>query len=166
MDKKPTGPSPVKSSTINNNGYTISPPSSTRVSQQLSKYIITTDGININSPQSGYLKTDTREDNNTSRLYPNVQHYTRNNILKCHKKRSKFTKSRCAHWNYHFPSFLLLFRAAEHGSVVYCLLVFVVNVGNRVVYTRIGTMFVVDGAKPTRCEMERKVPHDDADNGV
>ncbi|MED6141298.1 hypothetical protein PIB30_101957, partial [Stylosanthes scabra] len=93
------GPSPVKSSTINNNGYTISPPSSTRVSQQSSKYIITTDGININSPQSGYLKSDTREGNNTSRLYPNVQHYTRNNRLKSHKKRSKFTKSRYAHWN-------------------------------------------------------------------
>ncbi|MED6127423.1 hypothetical protein PIB30_087990, partial [Stylosanthes scabra] len=52
-DKKSTGPSPAKSSTINNNGYTISLPSSTRVSQQSSKYIITTDGININPPQSG-----------------------------------------------------------------------------------------------------------------
>ncbi|MED6137506.1 hypothetical protein PIB30_065605 [Stylosanthes scabra] len=49
------GPSPVKSSTINNNGYTISPPSSTRVSQQSTKYIITTDGININTPQSGFV---------------------------------------------------------------------------------------------------------------
>ncbi|MED6168931.1 hypothetical protein PIB30_016414 [Stylosanthes scabra] len=92
-DKKPTGPSPVKSSTINNNGYTISPPSSTRVYQQSTKYIITTDGININSPQGGYLKPDTREGNNTSNLYPNDQHYTMNNILKSHKKWSKFTKN-------------------------------------------------------------------------
>ncbi|MED6124424.1 hypothetical protein PIB30_058811 [Stylosanthes scabra] len=75
-DKKPTGSNPVKSSTINNNGYTISPPSSTRVSLQSTKYIITTDGININSPQSGHLKSDIREGNNNSkcalwnRLFP------------------------------------------------------------------------------------------------
>ncbi|MED6155017.1 hypothetical protein PIB30_001699 [Stylosanthes scabra] len=32
-----------------------------------------------------------------------IQHYTRNNILKSHKKWSKFTKSRCALWNRPFP---------------------------------------------------------------
>ncbi|MED6147609.1 hypothetical protein PIB30_045377 [Stylosanthes scabra] len=85
-DKKPTGPNPVNPSTINNNGYIISSSSSTRVSQQSTEYVITTDGININSPQSGYLKSDIREGNITNKLYPNDQHYTRNNILKSHKK--------------------------------------------------------------------------------
>ena len=52
----------------------------------MAKYIIKTDEININPPQSGYLKSDKRNGNTTRKLYPNVHLYTRNNILKFYKK--------------------------------------------------------------------------------